>query len=235
MQRRPNAAGIGAVVAEFYARIFYRNSVNGGYLVPFETETRLCDKVCTGDELKIDVQAGTLVGGTSSNDFWTNNNASLNIAAGATFAGIEANVQIDALTGGGIFSGGYSFGGTETIGVGNGSALYILEHSLKPIVVGANPFDVELLWEQMFRSTIYFGRKGTALEAISAVDIALWDLMGKATGQPVYNLLGGQVHERLRTYTYIYARPGLPRSRISTSDGAKLCTSRPCTRRSTDR
>src|SRR5262244_1021581 len=60
--------------------------------------------------------------------------------------------------------------GLASVGVGNGSALYILEHSLKPIVVGANPFDVELLWEQMFRSTIYFGRKGTAIEAISAVD-----------------------------------------------------------------
>jgi 3-isopropylmalate/(R)-2-methylmalate dehydratase small subunit len=49
------AAGIAAVVAEFYARIFFRNSVNGGYLVPFECVERLCDKVCTGDELRIDV------------------------------------------------------------------------------------------------------------------------------------------------------------------------------------
>jgi 3-isopropylmalate/(R)-2-methylmalate dehydratase small subunit len=55
-----DAAGIEAVVAEFYARIFFRNSVNGGYLVPFESEQRLCDRVCTGDELKIDVQASTL-------------------------------------------------------------------------------------------------------------------------------------------------------------------------------
>src|SRR6476660_9509333 len=50
-----DAAGIEAVVAEFYARIFYRNSVNGGYLLPFESAQRLCDRVCTGDELKIDV------------------------------------------------------------------------------------------------------------------------------------------------------------------------------------
>src|SRR5438874_9529562 len=48
------AAGIEAVVAEFYARIFFRNAVNGGYLVPFESEQRLCDRVCTGDELEID-------------------------------------------------------------------------------------------------------------------------------------------------------------------------------------
>src|SRR5580658_4702187 len=55
-----NAAGIGAVVAEFYARIFYRNSVNGGYLIPFESEERLCDRICTGDELRLDVAAGLL-------------------------------------------------------------------------------------------------------------------------------------------------------------------------------
>src|SRR5256885_10929391 len=52
------AAGIVAVVAEFYARIFYRNSVNGGYLVPLETKARLIDRVCTGDKLGIDHTAG---------------------------------------------------------------------------------------------------------------------------------------------------------------------------------
>ena len=55
-----DAAGIEAVVAEFYARIFYRNSINGGYLIPFECEERLCDRVCTGDELKIDVAGGLM-------------------------------------------------------------------------------------------------------------------------------------------------------------------------------
>ncbi|MBY0233015.1 MAG: 3-isopropylmalate dehydratase [Gemmataceae bacterium] len=55
-----DAAGIKAVVAEFYARIFFRNSVNGGYLIPFECKARLCEAVCTGDELELDVEAGTL-------------------------------------------------------------------------------------------------------------------------------------------------------------------------------
>jgi 3-isopropylmalate/(R)-2-methylmalate dehydratase small subunit len=55
-----DAAGIQAVVAEFYARIFYRNSVNGGYLIPFETPDRLCEQVCTGDELRIQVTDGLL-------------------------------------------------------------------------------------------------------------------------------------------------------------------------------
>ena len=100
--------------------------------------------------------------------------------------------------------------GYGTVGVGNGSALYILEQSLKPIIVGANPFDVETLWERMFRSTLYFGRKGTAVEALSAVDIALWDLMGKITGQPVYNLLGGRTREKIRVYaSRLYANKNL--------------------------
>jgi 3-isopropylmalate/(R)-2-methylmalate dehydratase small subunit len=55
-----DAAGIKCVVAEFYARIFFRNSVNGGYIIPFETADRLCEQVCTGDELKIDVATGVL-------------------------------------------------------------------------------------------------------------------------------------------------------------------------------
>ena len=54
-----DAAGIKAVVAEFYARIFFRNSVNGGYIVPVETSERLCEKVCTGDELRLDLEACT--------------------------------------------------------------------------------------------------------------------------------------------------------------------------------
>src|ERR1051325_7035844 len=55
-----DAAGIEAVVAEFYARIFFRNSVNGGYLVPFECVDRLCEQVCTGDELRLDVGPAVL-------------------------------------------------------------------------------------------------------------------------------------------------------------------------------
>jgi 3-isopropylmalate/(R)-2-methylmalate dehydratase small subunit len=65
-----DAAGIDAVVAEFYARIFYRNSVNGGYLVPFESDQRLCDTICTGDELTIDVAKGTLTNRTTG-ETWT--------------------------------------------------------------------------------------------------------------------------------------------------------------------
>jgi len=63
------AAGILAVVAEFYARIFYRNSVNGGYLVPIESSERLCDRVCTGDELRIDLTQSVLQNLTTKEDW----------------------------------------------------------------------------------------------------------------------------------------------------------------------
>jgi len=59
------AAGVEAVVAEFYARIFFRNSVNGGYLIPYETPERLCEKIKTGDELEIDIPKNTLKNHTS--------------------------------------------------------------------------------------------------------------------------------------------------------------------------
>jgi 3-isopropylmalate/(R)-2-methylmalate dehydratase small subunit len=55
-----DAAGIEAVVAEFYARIFFRNAVNGGYLIPFESVDRLCERICTGDMVELDVQKSLL-------------------------------------------------------------------------------------------------------------------------------------------------------------------------------
>jgi 3-isopropylmalate/(R)-2-methylmalate dehydratase small subunit len=63
------AAGIVAVVAEFYARIFYRNSVNGGYLVPLESVKRVCDYICTGDQLTIDIP-NKLITNNTTNETW---------------------------------------------------------------------------------------------------------------------------------------------------------------------
>src|SRR5207244_2559414 len=55
----------------------------------------------------------------------------------------------------------------------------------------------------MYRRTMYFGRKGVGITAMAAVDVALWDIKGKAFGQPIYKLLGGQQHERIRGYASI--------------------------------
>ncbi len=100
--------------------------------------------------------------------------------------------------------------GIGSVGVGSGAAAYVLEEHLKPIVLGCNPFDVELLWERMYRSTLNYGRKGLVLEAISAVDIAIWDILGKATHQPVYNLLGGKTRDKIAVYgSRLYAHSDL--------------------------
>jgi L-rhamnonate dehydratase len=100
--------------------------------------------------------------------------------------------------------------GVGSVGVGSGAAIYILRHHLALILAGQNPFDVEVLWEKMFRSTLNYGRKGVVLEAISAVDIALWDIMGKATSQPVCNLLGGKTRDKIRVYcSRLYANEDL--------------------------
>jgi len=62
-------AGCGVVIAESYARIFYRNSINGGYLVPFEAPTRLVDEISTGDEVTVDTEAGTLTNASTGKTY----------------------------------------------------------------------------------------------------------------------------------------------------------------------
>lgn len=90
--------------------------------------------------------------------------------------------------------------GIGIVGLGSEALASIVETRLAPLVIGRSAFDVELLWEMMFRSTINIGRKGLVLEAISGVDIALWDIMGKVTGRPVFDLMGGRTRERIRAY-----------------------------------
>ncbi|MFB6136193.1 MAG: mandelate racemase/muconate lactonizing enzyme family protein [Halobacteriaceae archaeon] len=71
---------------------------------------------------------------------------------------------------------------------------------LKEVLVGRDPFDVEVLWNEMFDRTYFYGRKGAAITAMSGVDMALWDVVGKATGRPLYQLLGGKHRESVRAY-----------------------------------
>lgn len=71
---------------------------------------------------------------------------------------------------------------------------------LKNVVVGRDPFDVEVLYDEMFDRSYFYGRKGAAVTAISGIDIALWDIMGKATGRPVHQLLGGKHRDSVRAY-----------------------------------
>jgi D-galactarolactone cycloisomerase len=79
-------------------------------------------------------------------------------------------------------------------------AATIVDSVLKPIVVGQDPFDVDVLWERMYNLTRPFGQKGAVPNAISAVDIALWDCLGRALGKPVHKLLGGAYRTSLQPY-----------------------------------
>jgi L-alanine-DL-glutamate epimerase-like enolase superfamily enzyme len=71
---------------------------------------------------------------------------------------------------------------------------------LRDHVVGADPLGVEATWTQMYRDAVLLGRRGAALRAISAVDLALWDVIGKATGLPLHRLLGGPKAEQVPCY-----------------------------------
>ncbi len=71
---------------------------------------------------------------------------------------------------------------------------------IRSLLVGENPLEIGRLWEKMFEGTIYFGRSGPALHAMSGVDQALWDILGQATGLPIVALLGGAHHPRLQAY-----------------------------------
>jgi L-rhamnonate dehydratase len=102
---------------------------------------------------------------------------------------------------------------TGEVGIGNAALAprvtkQVIDIYLKPILLGQNPFDVEFLWQHMYRRTMAFGRKGIGMVAISAVDIALWDLMGKITKQPVYRLLGGRTKPKIPVYaSRLYSQP----------------------------
>jgi L-rhamnonate dehydratase len=92
--------------------------------------------------------------------------------------------------------------GTLGIGISTGGtpAAWIIESHLRRFVVGKSCGQIELIWEQMFGATLFYGRKGLAVNAISAVDLALWDLLGRIEAKPVHALLGGAVRERIPMY-----------------------------------
>ena len=73
---------------------------------------------------------------------------------------------------------------------------------------GTDPHDIEALWRRVYSSGFTQHPDLTVMGVLSALEMACWDIIGKAANQPVYKLLGGQVHERLRSYTYIYPRAG---------------------------
>jgi L-rhamnonate dehydratase len=99
------------------------------------------------------------------------------------------------------------------VGIGNAAlspqiTKQVIDLYLKPLLIGQDPWETEFLWQLMYRKTMAFGRKGIGMVAISAVDIALWDLLGKSAKQPVYRLLGGRTKSKIPVYaSRLYSVP----------------------------
>ena len=78
---------------------------------------------------------------------------------------------------------------------------------LRSLVIGEDPFEVERLWDKVYRGSIYYGRRGVAIQVLSGFDLACHDIMGKSVGRPVYKLLGGAYRDRVRAYASTLFRP----------------------------
>jgi galactonate dehydratase len=90
---------------------------------------------------------------------------------------------------------------TTTTKIANRALCAILRR-IDAIVVGEDPAHIERLWHKIFRSFTYMGSRGAAVECVSAIDIALWDIRGKLLGKPIYELLGGAVRDEISLYTH---------------------------------
>jgi L-rhamnonate dehydratase len=92
--------------------------------------------------------------------------------------------------------------GTVGVGVSTGGvpAAWLVENHLARFVEGKRADEVELVWDQLWRATLFYGRKGLVLNAISAVDLALWDLLGRLRDEPVHTMIGGAVRDAIEFY-----------------------------------
>ena len=86
------------------------------------------------------------------------------------------------------------------MGAGGSAAVEIIRGHLRHLLIGADPRNVEQLWDQMYSSALLYGRRGLFAMALSAVDNALWDIAGKHAGRPVADMIGGWPRERLAIY-----------------------------------
>ncbi|MDE0212429.1 MAG: mandelate racemase/muconate lactonizing enzyme family protein [Boseongicola sp.] len=90
-------------------------------------------------------------------------------------------------------------------------SLHAWSMNLRDPLIGLDPFDIGAIWQKIYQATFWHGRRGIGIHALSAIDIALHDLLGRRLGVPVYKLLGGARRETLQPYATIY--PGQPQGR----------------------
>ena len=79
-------------------------------------------------------------------------------------------------------------------------ASHKIASGLAALIVGEEPFQIGRLWRKMYEGTVYYGRRGVVLHAMSGIEIALWDLVGKALGKPIHALVGGAQRDRVKAY-----------------------------------
>ena len=118
--------------------------------------------------------------------------------------GLAKQVLVEVTTDEGIVGYGEAFAYGAPLAVAN-----VIEESLRPSLIGADPTAIEPLVEKICRSMMIWGRRGLGMFALSGVEIALWDIAGKARGAPVSTLLGGSATPRVRAYASLlrFERP----------------------------
>ena len=90
--------------------------------------------------------------------------------------------------------------GISGLGQGGPAGGEVVTGHFAKLVMGEDPFNVERIWDILWRSSMYYGRMGVVVNAISAVDLAIWDIIGKALGVPAWKLLGGATKPRIPSY-----------------------------------
>ncbi len=108
------------------------------------------------------------------------------------FAQLIGAIMVEIRTDQGL--AGYGMGG------GGAAAKYVIEHHLSDLLLGTDALQTELLWDQLYGATLFYGRKGLPIMALSGIDNALWDVRGKAAGMPVHKLLGGPTKDKVPAY-----------------------------------
>lgn len=106
--------------------------------------------------------------------------------------GVLGSIVVEVETAGGHVGVATGFGGPP--------ACWLIKNHFKRFLIGKDARQTNLIWDQLFRASMFYGRKGMPIAAISVVDLALWDLIGKARGEPVYNLIGGKCRDEIEFY-----------------------------------
>lgn len=106
--------------------------------------------------------------------------------------GVLGSIVVEIETAGGQCGVATGFGGPP--------ACWLIKNHFSRFLIGADARQLNLIWDQLFRASMFYGRKGMPIAAISVVDLALWDLIGKARDEPVYNLIGGKCRDEISFY-----------------------------------